>query len=149
MIRHALVTDAKDIQNLVNSYADKGEMLHLSLQQIYEKIFEFIVYEQDGRIIGCCALHPTHEKLAEIRSLAVDSNAHRRGVGRKLVDYCLDWAKKMGFQQVFALTYKPDFFAKIGFVRVAKEKFPRKIWADCINCSKFPDCDEIGMIKEL
>jgi len=116
VIRHALVTDAKDIQNLVNIYADKGEMLHLNLQQIYEKIFEFIVYEQDGRIIGCCALHPTHEKLAEIRSLAVDSNAHRRGVGRKLVEYCLDWAKKSVFEQVFVFKHtNQSFFLRLVF----------------------------------
>ncbi|MCA1980211.1 MAG: N-acetyltransferase [Calditerrivibrio sp.] len=149
MIRHASIRDSRDIQHLVNIFADKGEMLHLSLQQIYERIFEFVVFEHDGKIIGCCSLHPTQENLAEIRSLAVESSSHAKGIGRQLVQYCLDWAKNMGFKQVFALTYKPIFFGKIGFKEVKKESFPRKIWSDCLNCPKFPDCDEIGMIIDL
>lgn len=149
MIRKAKISDAKRIQELVNHFADKGEMLHLSLEQIYERIFEFIVYEEDGIILGCCALHPTLGNLAEIRSLAVDESAHGKGIGRKLVYECLNLARDMGFKEVFALTYKQKFFEKVGFKVVKKESFPRKIWSDCLKCPKFPDCDEIGMIITL
>ncbi|MCX8083522.1 MAG: N-acetyltransferase [Calditerrivibrio sp.] len=149
MIRKANTKDAKRIQELVNHFADKGEMLHLSLEQIYERIFEFLVYEEEGKILGCCALHPTLGNLAEIRSLAVDEQCHGKGVGKKLVESCLELAREMGFSQVFALTYKQLFFEKLGFKVVKKESFPRKIWSDCFKCPKFPDCDEIGMIIDL
>jgi len=149
VIRRAKIKDSKDIQSLVNHFADRGDMLHLSLEQIYERIFEFLVYEEDGKVLGCCALHPTMGDLAEIRSLAVDESVHGKGIGRRLVEECLKLAKEMGFKEVFALTYKQKFFEKLGFKVVKKESFPRKIWSDCIKCPKFPDCDEIGMIIKL
>jgi len=149
VIRRAKIKDSKNIQSLVNHFADRGDMLHLSLEQIYERIFEFLLYEEDGKVLGCCALHPTMADLAEIRSLAVDESVHGKGIGRRLVEECLKLAKEMGFEEVFALTYKQKFFEKLGFKVVKKESFPRKIWSDCIKCPKFPDCDEIGMIIKL
>lgn len=149
MIRLANMSDAKVIQKLVNSYAKQGEMLQLSLNEIYEKIFEFAVWEEKGKVIGCCALHPAWEDLAEIRSLAVDSSSHMKGVGKKLVEYCLKRAFEFGVTNIFALTYKPDFFKKLSFEEISKDLLPKKIWSDCLKCPMFPDCDEIAMMRNL
>ena len=58
----------------------------------------------------------------------------------------LDEAEKLDIPQVFALTYQVDFFEKMGFVKVKKEELPHKIWSDCLNCVKFPDCDEVSLL---
>ncbi|ADD68179.1 GCN5-related N-acetyltransferase [Denitrovibrio acetiphilus DSM 12809] len=149
MIRKALMTDAKDIQNLVNTYAKGGEMLPLSINEIYEKILEFVVWEENGELIGCCAIHPTWDNLAEIRSVAVRPDTVKKGVGKALVERSIETAAILGITKVFLLTYVPEFFRKLGFTEVEKEMLPKKIWSDCLKCAKFPDCDEIAMMKTL
>lgn len=149
MIRNAHIKDVKEIQYLVNHFASKGEMLTLSLNEIYEKIFEFAVWEENGEIVGCCALHPTWENLAEIRSLAVDKQQAGKGIGKKLVQYCIKKALEIQIHRVFALTYQVDFFINSGFSVIDKEELPQKIWTDCLKCVKFPNCDETAVIKEI
>ncbi|MBZ4672596.1 N-acetyltransferase [Deferribacterales bacterium Es71-Z0220] len=149
MIRSAKIPDVKEIQNLVNFHAKKGEMLTLSLSEIYERIFEFDVYEENSQILGCCALHPSWEDLAEIRSLAVKEDFIGKGIGKQLVENALKRAKDLGIKKVFALTYKLEFFKKLGFYEISKDGLPRKIWSDCLKCPLFPDCDEIAVMIEL
>jgi amino-acid N-acetyltransferase len=79
----------------------------------------------------------------------VASSHERRGVGRQLVQACLDEARELGIKQVFALTYQPGFFEKMGFDFIEKSELPQKIWSDCLKCPKFPDCDEIAMSIRL
>jgi amino-acid N-acetyltransferase len=149
MIRVANFEDLLKIQELINTYASKGEMLSLGYNEIAERILEFVVWEENNKILGCCALHPSWEYLAEIRSLAVNETAKGKGIGRKLVEYCLDTAKHIKAKKVFALTYQVNFFKKLGFEIIEKEKLPQKIWSDCIKCIKFPNCDEIAVIMEM
>jgi amino-acid N-acetyltransferase len=94
-------------------------------------------------------LHICWEDLAEVRSLAVDENYEGRGIGRQLVEACLQEAREIGLKKVFALTYKDQFFAKLGFRIIEKSELPHKIWGDCIKCAKFPECDEIAMSIKL
>lgn len=148
MIRYPKISEAKVIQSLVNAYAKKGEMLSLSLNDIYEKIFEFMLFEENGEVLGCCAIHPSWEDLAEVRSLAVREDAFGRGIGKILVESAVNRAREFGIKNVFALTYKVDFFKKLGFREIKKESLPKKIWSDCLKCPMFPDCDEIAVIKE-
>ncbi|MGI6295798.1 MAG: N-acetyltransferase [Armatimonadota bacterium] len=148
-IRRAKATDAKNIQKLINTFAAKDEMLPRSLNSIYENIRDFLVIEENSGVVGCCALHVTWGDLAEIRSLAVDETTQGRGYGRLLVERCLDDARELGLPKVFALTYVPDFFEKLGFSRISKSELPHKIWSECINCPKFPDCGEEAVQLEL
>jgi amino-acid N-acetyltransferase len=99
--------------------------------------------------VGTCAIHVSWENLAEIRSLAVEEGFTKKGVGRALVENCLAEAKELGISRVFVLTYKKDFFEKVGFHLMDKSGLPHKIWADCIRCVKFPGCDETAMMKEM
>ena len=150
MIRKATVPDAQEIQKLINSFAERDAMLPRALSVIYENIRDFYVLEDDdGRIIGCCALHVTWGDLAEVKSLAVSEDAHGKGYGKLLVAACLAEAKELGVPKVFALTYVPGFFEKMGFKRVDKATLPHKIWSECINCPKFPDCGEEAVTLEL
>jgi amino-acid N-acetyltransferase len=148
-IRKANINDIKQIQGLINSFAKKDLMLPRSLNELYEYIRDFWVAEEKNKIVGCCALHISWDDLAEIKSLAVVKNRQGKGIGRELVLACLDEAKYMGARRIFTLTYKPDYFKKFGFRRIKNTDLPHKIWAECINCCKFPDCQEIALLKKL
>ncbi|HID56071.1 TPA: N-acetyltransferase [Candidatus Poribacteria bacterium] len=149
MIRKAFMKDIHHIHRLVNFYAAKGAMLPRPLSEICEEIRNFFVCEIEGEIVGCCALQPSWIDLAEIRSLAVDERYRGKGVGRKLVEVCLDDARLLGVRRVFALTNSPEFFERLGFERIPKEELPHKIWSECIRCPKFPNCDEVAVQKIL
>jgi amino-acid N-acetyltransferase len=149
MIRRAGIHDAKAIHKLLITYAREGLMLSRSLSEIYEAIRDFHVFESDGSVVGTVCLHICWEDLAEVRSLAVAEGEEGRGVGRRLVDACLEEARQLGLKRVFALTYKPGFFEKFGFHEIEKSELPQKIWGDCMKCVKFPECDEIAMILDL
>jgi amino-acid N-acetyltransferase len=149
MIRRAGIHDAKAIHKLLITYAKDGLMLSRSLSEIYEAIRDFHVFELEGAVVGTVCLHICWEDLAEVRSLAVAEGREGQGVGRRLVETCLDEARQLGLKRVFALTYKPGFFEKFGFREIEKSELPQKIWGDCMKCVKFPECDEIAMIVDL
>ena len=149
MIRKAKIKDIKQIQELIACFARRDEMLPRSLNELYENIRDFWVYEDRGKVCGCAALHVSWDDLAEVKALAVARNKQGKGIGRDLVLACLAEAEIMGAKKVFVLTYKPDFFKKLGFKRIKHDALPHKIWAECINCCKFPNCQEIALLKSL
>lgn len=145
MIRKARIADVKIIHKLLLNYAKDGLMLSRSLSELYEGIRDFYVYEDQGEVVGTVCLQICWEDLAEVRSLAVMEGRGLRGIGRQLVEACLDEARELGLKRVFALTYKPGFFEKLGFNLIEKSELPHKIWTDCIKCPKFPECDELAL----
>ena len=151
MIRKAIIKDIKTIHELLQEYGSKGELLPRPLSVLYDHVRDFSVYTDpsDERVIGCCALQFCWDDLAEIRSLAVHPDHLRKKIGSKLTEAVLLEAKSFRIKKVFALTYHPDFFKTFGFKQIDKSELPLKIWADCIVCVKFPDCDEIAMMKEI
>ena len=151
MIRKAHISDVKTIQTLLKPFSERGEVLPRSLSEIYDNLRDYSVYcdgEQET-IVGTCAIHVCWEDLAEIRSLAVTNGFAQQGIGKALVESCLDEARELGIHRVFVLTYREAFFEKVGFHTIGKATLPHKIWADCLKCAKFPDCDEIALIKEF
>ncbi len=124
-------------------------MLFRSLADIYENLRSFRVAEDDGRIVGCCALHIIWQDLAEIKSLAVEQSKKGTGIGKALVEASLSHAKEIGLPRVFALTLEPAFFEKLGFEKVDRDALPMKVWSDCARCPKQDHCDETALIKNL
>lgn len=145
MVRKAVLGDAKIIHQLLNRFAGEGLMLSASLAEIYEYIRSFYVFEESGEVLGTVRLQICWDNLAEVRSLAVAEQAGGRGLGSQLVSACLQEARDLGLERVFALTYKPGFFTRLGFVEIDKGELPQKIWRDCIKCAKFPECDETAV----
>ncbi len=144
-IRPARMGDVKAIHRLLQHFAEQGLLLGRSISSLYDQLRDFIVYDQSG-VQGVCALHISWDNLAEIRSLAVAENLHGQGIGSLLVASCLDEAKNLGIENVFVLTYQADFFRKLHFSDTGKNALPHKIWSDCLNCPKFPDCDEDALV---
>jgi len=149
MIQRAKIKDGPAIQKLINGHAKKGKMLPRSILEIYERIREFFVYRRNGRVVGAASLSICWEDLAEIRSVAVKKSQAGRGVGKKLLEACEEEARQLGIKKVFVLTYIPEYFKKFGYKTVNRAKLPHKIWKDCVNCPKFPDCGEVPMVKEI
>ena len=149
MIRRATIKDVKTIQNALEYYAKEGLLLPRSLSDLYDNLRDFIVYQKKGEIFGVSALHVCWEDLGEIRSLAVLPPHTKQGIGRQLVNDCENDAAELGLKKVFTLTYQESFFAGLGYQTIDKKQLPHKVWGDCLKCVKFPDCDEIAMIKIL
>jgi amino-acid N-acetyltransferase len=141
-IRKARIADAEDIQKIVNKYAEEGKMLPKSIADIHEQIQSFFVAEAEGKIIGCCCLQPYYPAMGEIRSLAVMKEFTGKGIGTSLVVACLEEAKKLGMKEAFTFTYVPEFFQKLHFKPINREKIHPKLWIECMRCPKYPDCDE-------
>ncbi len=149
MLRKAVLKDVKAIFDLVDHFAKKEEILPRPITGIYSGVRDFFVFEREGVIVGACALHVCWEDLGEIRSLVVAEGSAGKGVGKKLVAACMDEARALGLKKVFALTYKTPYFEKLNFKPVDKEILPHKVWKDCVECIKFPNCDENAVIIEV
>ncbi len=148
-VRHALMRDASAVLRLINDYAAQGLMLPRTESELAENIRDFLVACCAERIIGCGALHFYGPASAEIRSLAVHPDFQGAGVGRQLVQALEAEARRHGLRAIFAFTYVPGFFRKLGFAEVERGLLPSKVWKDCLRCPKFYCCDEIAMRKLL
>ena len=148
-VEKARIQDVPQIHQLVNYFADKGEMLGRPLSEIYEGIRDFFVVREGERVIACAALHVNWADLAEIRSVAVDESRQQQGLGDQLIEVCLKETGELGISNVFCFTYQPTFFKRHGFIDIDKMVLPRKVWTECYRCPKFPDCDETALIYRL
>ena len=148
-IDRARVSDAASVHQMISHFADKREMLPRALSEIYEDIRDYFVVRQRDQVIACAALHVTWVDLAEIRSLAVYEKEQNQKIGSLLVQACLEEAKELGIPRVFCLVRKSAFFEKHGFQLIDKMELPQKVWAECYRCPKFPDCDEVALVRRL
>ena len=148
-VRKAEFQDVPALFKLISRYVRDQVLLPRPLTNLYEDIWEFTVAEEDGELLGCGALKFYNQELAEIRSLCVDEHLKSRGVGRMLTEAIMDEAERYGLKTVFALTVVPAFFEKLGFQKAPREKFPVKVFQDCLGCPKYACCDEIAVSYEL
>lgn len=149
VIRKARMSDLVPLLQLINGYASLGAMLPRTQFELSESIRDFSIAETSGRLLGCGALHFYGPTAGEVRSLAVSPAAKGLGVGRRIVEALEAEAAGQGLSFVFAFTYVPGFFEKLGFLEVDRNELPAKVWKDCLRCPKFQSCDEIAMKKVL
>lgn len=149
LFRKARITDVETIHALITHYANEGLMLARSRTMLYEFIRDFTVAEDGGKVVAAGGLHILWEDLAEIRALAVVPGYTKTGIGRGMVENFIKEAWELGIPKVFSLTYQPGFFRKCGFSLVSKEVLPHKVWKECIECPKFPNCDESAVLLDL
>jgi amino-acid N-acetyltransferase len=147
-VRKARAADVPAMQRLIAHFAARGELLPRTLNELYVHLRDFFVCVAGGEVIGICALSLYWEDLAEIRTLAVREEHGGKGLGAALVTGCLGEAARLGVRRVFALTYRPGFFTRLGFREIDKRELPQKIWKDCIKCAKFANCDEVALIRD-
>jgi|SRR5579864_806298 len=149
-LRKARLTDIPALLELINAYASGGIMLPRTEFEMAENIRDFEVAIDDaGQLVGCGALHFYTSGSGEVRSLAVDPALKIHGIGRLLVQALETEALAHDLEAVFAFTYVPGFFRKLGFLEIDREELPLKAWKDCLRCPKFQACDEIAMLKRF
>ncbi len=148
-VRPAAISDVPTIHHLLEIYASKGNLLPRTMNELYRHLRDFFVIEAEHRVVAVAALEIFTEDLGEVRSLVVDENYERRGLGRMLVQRIVTEARAIGLRRVMALTYVPDFFHKLGFKTVSMGSLPEKVWSVCVKCYKYNNCDEIAVLLEL
>lgn len=148
-VEPACLADVTEIHELISVWADRGDMLHRPINEVYESIRDFKIVRSEENLIGCGSLRIMGQDLAEIRSLAVREETQARGIGAALVAACVDEAKTFGIERVFALTYRPGFFEKQGFRQADVMEFPQKVWNECVRCPFFTNCKEVAVVMDL
>lgn len=148
-IRKATMRDIPALLDLINTYAGDGIMLPRTEFEMAENIRDFTVGESSSRLVACGALHFYTPMSAEVRSVAVDGSLKGRGIGRQLVEALDREAEECEIEMLFAFTYVPDFFRKLGYREVDRGELPLKAWRDCMRCPKFQCCDELAMVKYI
>ncbi len=148
-IRKATMLDIGGMLRLINGYARDAIMLPRNEFELSEGIRDFTVAVEGDRLLGCAALHFYGPSIAEVRSLAVTPESKGTGTGRLLMEALEREAVEFGLDAVFAFTYVPGFFAKLGYHEVERGDLPLKAWKDCLRCPKFQACDEIAVLKVL
>jgi amino-acid N-acetyltransferase len=148
-VEKAKIGDVQQMHELINRFANKGEMLPRALSELYENLRDFFVIRENDKVVACVSLHISWVDLAEIRSMAVHEERQSRGLGSILIKACMEEAKVLGIPMVFCLTYRPTVFEKHDFKQIDKLDLPRKVWTECFRCPKFPDCDEVALIHKF
>ncbi|RME86707.1 MAG: N-acetyltransferase [Zetaproteobacteria bacterium] len=148
-VREAAASEAEAIAALIHAEAERGVLLPRDADDVLEHLTSFVVAEEAGELAGAAALHPFTPELAEVRSLVVAERYRGRGVGRLLVQGLEARARRFGIRRIFALTYVPAFFERLGYRRIVKESLPHKVWTVCVHCPKFSCCDEVAVLKDL
>jgi amino-acid N-acetyltransferase len=148
-VRKAAMRDIHPLLKLINGYASEGIMLPRTEFEMSENIRDFSVAYAGQQLVGCGALHYYTPTSGEVRSLAVEPSIKTRGIGRRVVEALEKEALENDLHALFAFTYVPDFFRRLGFQEVERGELPLKVWKDCLRCPKFQCCDEIAVVKAL
>lgn len=148
-LRKARMSDIPALTALINGFARAGSMLPRTEFELSEGVRDFTVVLEDDQIVGCAGLHFYGPTIAEVRSLAVDPTRQKTGAGQALMEALELEAREFDLDAVFAFTYVPGFFAKMGYHEVERGDLPLKAWKDCLRCPKFQACDEIAVLKIL
>lgn len=114
-IRVATHEDVPAISAFLQSFVDEGKLLPRTLDELEELLPTFFIAENGAEIVGCAALEIYSRKLAEVRSLAVSPRVQGRGVGKLLVQTCIELAREKNVLEVMAITSSDDFFKSCGF----------------------------------
>lgn len=155
-IRNAGFDDVPAIYALIKEHPE--ELLPRSVSDIVQNIDRFIVCEAKNRVIGTAAweilpeLGKVSDPSIEIKSVAVAGSFHRKGVGTVMVKELIDRVKAFDPARLVVLTFTPGFFRKFGFVEVPKETLMHKLYAGCVNCTKYDSpftCPEVAMILSI
>jgi amino-acid N-acetyltransferase len=126
-IRPLRSRDLPDILRLMEPLMQRGVLVRRSAEQIEEKKDDYVVYEMDGSVHACGALHDWGENQGEIAAMATDSLYAALGLGRRIVGYLIERARKNGFHRVFVLTtHTQDWFESLGFREAAVGSLPER-----------------------
>ncbi|WP_050910597.1 argininosuccinate lyase [Vibrio campbellii] len=144
-VRPARLTDIETLEGMVAYWANMGENLPRSRNELVRDIGSFAVAEHHGEVTGCASLYVYDSGLAEIRSLGIEAGWQGQGQGSAIVNYLVEKARQMAIKKVFVLTRTPEFFMKQSFLPTSKSLLPEKVLKDCDQCPRQHACDEVAL----
>lgn len=115
VVRAACRDDIPQLKSLIDQFVQANRLLPRTTDELSDLVPFGFVAESDGQIVGFAALEIYSAKLAEIRSLAVHQAHHGKGIGRRLVQSCVDLAVQRNVLEVMAITSTDGFFKACGF----------------------------------
>ncbi len=133
VIRRARTADVRGIRALVAPLAERRVLVAKEAVTYYETLQEFRVAEQDGRVVGCGALHVMWEDLAEIRTLAVSPSTLGTGLGGRILDELVQDAVELGVRRLFCLTFETAFFERHGFTEIEGQAVSADVYAELLR----------------
>ncbi|MGD8111420.1 argininosuccinate lyase [Vibrio sp. TRT 21S02] len=148
-VRPARLTDIEALEGMVTYWANMGENLPRSRNELVRDIGSFAIAEHHGEVTGCASLYVYDSGLAEIRSLGIEAGWQGQGQGSAIVKYLVDKARQMAIKKVFVLTRTPEFFMKQDFLPTSKSLLPEKVLKDCDQCPRQHACDEVALEVNL
>ncbi|MEZ9298287.1 argininosuccinate lyase [Vibrio splendidus] len=148
-VRSARLTDIEALEGMVAYWANMGENLPRSRNELVRDIGSFAVAEHHGEVTGCASLYVYDSGLAEIRSLGVEAGWQGQGQGTAIVQHLVEKARQMAIKKVFVLTRTPEFFMKHDFLPTSKSLLPEKVLKDCDQCPRQHACDEVALEVNL
>lgn len=114
-VRPATAEDVAALDRFVQPFVEQKKLLPRTIDELADLIAHGFVAERDGRIVGFAALEVYSKKLAEVRSLAVLPELQGQGIGKQLVEACVDRAREKNILEVMAITSSEEFFRACGF----------------------------------
>jgi len=147
--RRAILGNSAAVHQLVAHYAAQGLLLPRTEAEIRAHIGRFLVLIEGEQLLGCVALEPYGQDLAEIRSLAVAPGIRGRGLGTRLLKAALAAARRHKIARVFAVTHTPEFFGRQGFATSTRWALPEKLARDCRTCPKASHCELVAVIATV
>ena len=140
-IREMTPEDIPGVLRLMRPFVKKGILLPRTDSQLAAELKDFIVYELDGGIKGCAALHTFDDKQGEIAGLAVDESCSHIGIGPQIISHLISRAKDYKLSSVFVLTTQTaDWFENLGFHSDSINTLPEKrknLWTPDRNSKLF------------
>ncbi|MGB1286419.1 MAG: GNAT family N-acetyltransferase [Aggregatilineales bacterium] len=115
IIRRATSADIPALSDLIARFVETGDLLPRLNDELEDLIETCFIADKNGQLVGCAALEIYSRKLAEIRSLAVSPDVQGMGVGKRLVQACVDLAMEHNIFEVMAISAEDNFFTSCGF----------------------------------
>ncbi|NHA67150.1 amino-acid N-acetyltransferase [Phycicoccus flavus] len=133
VIRPARPADVRTVRSLVAPLAESRVLLQKEAVSYYESVRDYVVAEQDGRLVGCGALHVMWQDLAEVRTLAVLPEVAGRGLGSAILERLVEQARELGLRRLFCLTFETDFFRRHGFTPIDGQAVSHEVYAELLR----------------
>jgi amino-acid N-acetyltransferase len=161
VIRQAGENDAQALWSLIHSHQREGHLLPRELSEIRRHSSRFLVAEISGagkegqkegavaELVACAELAPLSDRVAEVRSMVVNSKVRRVGLASRMVNEIRQKAASMGFETLCAFTHDARFFVRQNFSIVPHTWLPAKIATDCVSCPLFRSCGQHAMMLPL
>ena len=115
-IRRAQKKDARGIHHLIKNSVENEELLPRTRSEIERQIGDYYVFDIDGTLAGCIALHHFPDvKKAEMACVCVAAKYENQGVGSRLIQYVEEQARQNAVREVLCLTTQAvNYFVKKG-----------------------------------